>query len=139
MIETIRQSLGDVFTQQFGIELAPCKSKPRQEGYQAVIPFESDGKRWEAHVWLPQKALDQLALALFGDETPDEATREDLVREIANLVIGHFKSLSEAKGRNYTIGTPDFMGVGKVAKGDETLLYKLGNRCIAVTIKALDG
>lgn len=55
--------------------------------------------------------ISRIGTCLLGEEIRDEATRNDMALETANLVVGSAKVIArERLGLNMTIGTPRFDG-----------------------------
>ncbi len=131
--------MSEVFEHHFGMELAPCKSRPAQNGYRAKIPFICDTNGHSvATLWLQKPTLRKLSQILLFENDPDEETLEDLTSELANFIVGHAKMLASDRSMPCTISTPEFAGTGPLQNGCETLLFKTENRCIALQIKGKD-
>ncbi len=140
MNDLLKKSIAEVFWQHLGIELQQCKSRPRQNGYRAQIPFcmDSDGSS-TATVWVQRQTLKKVSEILLFDDDPDEETLKDLTSELANFIVGHAKMLASDKSLKCKIETPKFAGIGPLERGGTTYLYKIDNRCIALQVKGSDG
>ncbi len=140
MRDLLQTSMKEVFEQHLGIELQQCRSRPKQEGYKARIRFsdEKDGDSI-ATIWLQRHTLKKVSEILLFETDPDEDTLKDLTSELANFIVGHAKMLASDKNMKCKIETPEFVGIGTLAKGSITHLYKMENRCIALQIKGENG
>ncbi len=128
--------MAEVFEQHLGMKLAPCRSRPRQSGYTAHIPFSTEeGGDSVATVWVQKPTLKKVSRILLFENDPDEETLEDLAAELANFIVGHAKMLASDRNLPCRIETPEFAGIMPLQKGGSTLLYKAENRCIALQIK----
>ena len=108
-----------------------CKVDPHK-GFVAKIDINGD-ENYEIFVVVPQIKLDYIAELWFGDSNDYDV--EDLVKEIANLIVGNAKVIAENKGINFNISTPKFLGEYEDIKYDDILKFKFQNRCFYVIFK----
>ncbi len=128
--------MAEVFEQHLGMKLQPCRSRPRQDGYRAQIPFSSEKEGDSiATVWFQKPTLKRVSAILLFENDPDEETLEDLTSELANFIVGHAKMLASDRSLDCKIETPRFIGIGPLIENGLTHLYKTENRCIALQIK----
>ncbi len=140
VIDLFRTSITEVFEQHLGMKLSPCRNFPMQNGYKAQIPFSNrDENSFLATVWIQKSTLKKVSKILLFENEPDEKTLKDLTAELANFIVGHAKMLASDRNLSYKIETPEFIGIGPLQKKSHTLLYKIGNRCIALQIKEQNG
>ncbi|BBG65383.1 hypothetical protein NNO_0680 [Hydrogenimonas sp.] len=136
MTDLLKISMAEVFEQNFGMRLLPCKNLPNRDGYRARIPFLCEsGERSIATLWLQRPTLKLVSKILLFEDDPDEESLKDLTSELANFIVGHAKMLASDRNIPCRIETPEFAGVGPLQNGEETILFKTGNRCIALQVK----
>jgi CheY-specific phosphatase CheX len=111
--------------------LAECKVTPHK-GYIAEISISGD-KNYDIYVIIPQRKLEYISELWFGDK--NDYDTKDLVKEIANLIVGNAKVIAENKGINFTISTPKFLGEYKNIDYDDILKFKFKNRCFYILFK----
>ena len=112
-------------------KFSKCKVNPNK-GFVAKIDIKGD-ENYEIFVVVPKIKLDYIAELWFGDSNDYDV--EDLVKEIANLIVGNAKVIAENKGVNFDISTPEFLGEYKDIKYDDILKFKFKNRCFYVIFK----
>jgi hypothetical protein len=139
VIELFRTSVEEVFSDSFGLETEPCESLPKEKGFTAQIPFSDGSRDFIAHIWIEEAALKRLAGILLFDEDPDRETLEDLTAELANFIVGHAKMVASDRDLPYRMQTPAYTGEAPLESGENTLMFKVGGRCVAVQIKESHG
>jgi len=139
VVEILQKSIHDVFKDSLGIEIEYCKHRPRQKGYVAKIEFSYLNESGYAYLWIQRPTIKTVSEILLFEKNPDDEAIEDLVAELANFIVGHSKMLASDKGLECSIETPVFEGVKTLEDGLKTFLYKVGNRCLAIQIKGVDG
>jgi len=112
-------------------ELGECKVEPHS-GYVAKISISGD-KNYDIYVVIPKIKLEYISELWFGDK--NDYDTKDLVKEIANLIIGNAKVIAENKGINFNISTPEFLGEYENIDYDDILKFKFHNRCFYVLFK----
>jgi len=132
-------SLHHIFT-EYGFEVKKCKSLPKHEGYTSEIPYLNE-KREErvATIWVQKATLKKLCSLLIFEDNPDEATMEDMTKELANLIVGHAKMLAHNQNLEFDIKLPRFTGIRKPNPKLETLMYKIENRCLLIQTEETNG
>ena len=110
-----------------------CKVNPHK-GFVAKIEIEGD-ENYEVFVVVPKLKLDYIAELWFGDSS--DYDKQDLVKEIANLIVGNAKVIAEKKNRHFNISTPEFLGEYENIKYDNILKFKFKNRCFYVLFKEI--
>ncbi len=128
--------MAEVFDHHLGMKLLPCRSRPKQSGYTAHIPFSAEETGDAvATVWIQRATLKKVSQILLFESDPDEETLEDLTAELANFIVGHAKMLASDRNLPCQMKTPEFVGIMPLQKSGKTLLYKAENRCVALQIK----
>jgi len=105
--------------------------------YGAAIALYEDDIETQWYLLFKKNTLNEFSKALLFEDNLNEDDLDDLVKEVANMIIGSAKVILENKNSNstYKISTPDFLGhVPKVEllKLEEFLLYKIKNRTFVV-------
>ncbi|TLD97506.1 chemotaxis protein CheX [Helicobacter jaachi] len=66
----------------------------------------------------------------LGDKNPSEQSLEDMARELANLVVGRAKVMTQELGKNFNISTPEYLGYRLIKNYDHGLHFRLSRgRC----------
>lgn len=79
---------------------------PLTQGYLASIKLNDT----TIYILASTPLLTLLAQNLLFEDNPDAATLQDMTKELANLIVGKAKVLSQASGRAASISTPLFCG-----------------------------
>ena len=136
MIQAIEQATNNFFNDIIGIKIKPSKSIGKNLYGAAISMYEND----EETLWylLFQKhTLNEFSKALLFEDTLNEDELDDLVKEVANMIIGSAKVILETANtqNSYHISTPEFLGHipnYRLLKMEEFLLYKLKNRSFII-------
>lgn len=101
--------------------------------YGAAIALYQNGIENQWYLFFKKPTLNEFSKALLFEENLNEDDLDDLVKEVANMIIGSAKVSLETANRNhdYKIGVPDFLGHVQnpsTLKLEEILLYKIKNR-----------
>ena len=105
--------------------------------YAASISLYEDDIETQWYLLFKKNTLNVFSKALLFEDNLNEDDLDDLIKEVANMIIGSAKVILENKNSisTYKISTPDFLGhVPKVGllKLEEFLLYKIKNRTFVV-------
>ena len=79
---------------------------PLTQGYLASIKLNDT----TIYILASTPLLTLLAQNLLFEDNPDAATLQDMTKELANLIVGKAKVLSQASGQAASISTPLFCG-----------------------------
>ena len=79
---------------------------PLTQGYLASIKLNDT----TIYILASTPLLTLLAQNLLFEDNPDAATLQDMTKELANLIVGKAKVLSQEKGQTASISTPLFCG-----------------------------
>ena len=79
---------------------------PLTQGYLASIKLNDT----TIYILASTPLLTLLAQNLLFEDNPDAATLQDMTKELANLIVGKAKVLSQEKGQAASISTPLFCG-----------------------------
>ena len=79
---------------------------PLTQGYLASIKLNDT----TIYILASTPLLTLLAQNLLFEDNPDTATLQDMTKELANLIVGKAKVLSQEKGQAASISTPLFCG-----------------------------
>jgi len=121
------------YLESIEVDFDECKVNPKN-GLVAKISTKGD-KNYDVYVIVPQIKLDYIAELWFGDS--NDYDKEDLLKEIANQIVGHAKVIAEKDGINFDITTPDFIGEYQDIKYDDILKFKFKNRCFYLLFKEI--
>jgi chemotaxis protein CheY-P-specific phosphatase CheC len=105
--------------------------------YGAAIALCENQIETQWYLLFKKNTLNEFSKALLFEDDLNEDDLDDLVKEVANMIVGSAKVILEEKNSNstYKISTPDFLGhVPRVEllKLEEFLLYKIKNRTFVV-------
>ncbi len=71
---------------------------------------DQNGALYRVYVACDETLMRIIAFLFLGEEESDEVTLRDVALEVANMVIGSAKVISEERGTNpFSIGTPHFV------------------------------
>ncbi len=105
--------------------------------YGTSIPSTKDNKETNWYLFFKKDTLNEVAKVLLFEDNLSEDDLDDLLKEIANLIVGRAKVILEEKNRNrtYKLGTPEFLG--KVSdsfpvKLDDKMILKFKNRTFII-------
>jgi len=131
-MENILKKAVENYIESIEANITECKSTPKK-GFVAKIDISGDFNS-EIFIVLPEIKLDYIAELWFGDKT--DYDKEDLTKEISNLIIGNAKVIAQNIGKNFDISTPTFIGeFNKNIKYDDLLKFKFKNRCFYILFK----
>jgi CheY-specific phosphatase CheX len=119
------------YIQTFQAEIKECKMAPKK-GFVSKITITGD-RNYDIFVIIPKFKLDYISNFWFGDTNYEI---EDLVNEIANLIIGNAKAIAQQKGVYFNISTPHFLGEFKNIEYNDILKFKFKNRCFYLLFRS---
>lgn len=136
MLRAIDTAIKSFCTDIVGLEIQEAKYIG-DKLYGAAIALYENEKETQWYLLFKKHSLNQISKALLFDDDSKEDDLDDLVKEIANLIIGSAKVILETNNSNaqYRIGVPDFLGHvdnPKMLQLEEILLYKIKNRTFVV-------
>jgi len=136
MITAIDNATKSFCTDIIGIETKQAKSFGK-DFYGAAIALYEDEKETQWYLLFKKNTLNEFSKALLFEDNLNEDDLDDLVKEVANMIIGSAKVILEEKNENtkYKISTPDFLGhvpSVQLLKLEEFLLYKMKNRTFVI-------
>ena len=136
MITAINSATKSFCTDIIGLETKQAKHFGKNF-YGAAIALYENGIETQWYLLFKKNTLNEFSKALLFEDSLNEDDLDDLVKEVANMIVGSAKVILEDKNSNstYKISTPDFLGhVPKVEllKLEEFLLYKVKNRTFVV-------
>ena len=103
-LEILKKSFLEVM-QTLNTSLHPHPT-PLTQGYLASIKLNDA----TIYILASTPLLTLLAQNLLFEDNPDAATLQDMAKELANLIVGKAKVLSQEKGQAASISTPLFCG-----------------------------
>ena len=103
-LEILKKSFLEVM-QTLNASLHPHPT-PLTQGYLASIKLNDT----TIYILASTPLLTLLAQNLLFEDNPDAATLQDMTKELANLIVGKAKVLSQASGQAASISTPLFCG-----------------------------
>jgi len=128
MLKFIEESVKE-FVDSIGGEYGFCENIVK-DGF--VSKIEVDGHmNYEIYLKFPKKTLDLVSTLLFGD---DEYDLEDLLKEIANLIVGKAKVFASDKNIHFNISIPEFLEKKDISY-DEAKSYSINGECFSVFLK----
>ena len=136
MIKAIDQATTDFCTGIIGLEVHTAKSIGKDLYGAAIAMYENEVEsQW--YLLFKKHTLNEFSKALLFEDNLNEDDLDDLIKEIANMIIGSAKVILETKNKQniYKISTPDFLGHvpnHKLLKLEDFLLYKVKNRSFII-------
>ena len=103
-MEILKKSFLEVM-QTLNVSLHPHLT-PLTQGYLASIKLNDA----TIYILASTPLLTLLAQNLLFEDNPDAATLQDMTKELANLIVGKAKVLSQESGQTASISTPLFCG-----------------------------
>lgn len=70
----------------------------------------SGEQSYKITIYIADKSLTKMALLFLNEDLPDMETKTDLIKEIANLIVGKAKVVAQSDGLIFDISTPSFEG-----------------------------
>jgi len=136
MIQAMDNATRSFCTDIIGLDIQKAKSFGK-EFYGAAIALHQNDIETQWYLLFKKHSLNEFSKALLFEENLNEDDLDDLVKEIANMIVGSAKVILERKNpnTNYTMSTPDFLGhvpSVELLKLEEFLLYKIKNRTFVI-------
>ncbi len=136
MINAINMATKSFCTDIIGVDVKDAKSVGNTF-YGAAIALYEDDTEIQWYLLFKKANLIEFSKALLFEDTLNEDELDDLVKEVANMIIGSAKVILEKKNphKKYSLSTPDFLGhVPRIGllKLEEFLLYKIKNRTFVI-------
>lgn len=141
MIEIIHQATEHFCENIIETPITPAKT-PGQNFYGAAIALHVDNEEQQWYLLFKKETLNIFARALLLEDTLPKEELNDLVKEVANMIVGSAKVISEEKWphKQFKIDTPDFLGHVprmELLELEEFLLYKIRNRTFVIGKKVV--
>lgn len=136
MISAINSATKSFCNDIIGLETQQAKCFGKNFYGAAISICENDTEiQW--YLLFKKNTLNEFSKALLFEDNLNEDDLDDLVKEVANMIVGSAKVILEDQNSDitYKISTPDFLGhVPRVEllKLEEFLLYKIKNRTFVV-------
>ncbi|WP_291949779.1 chemotaxis protein CheX [Campylobacter sp.] len=110
MNKTLEYSIHHFFVQVLKLKIEPVNTI-KGELYGASIPIHFKDKEYSFYLFFQKKALNEIALFLLHEELKEDGLA-DLVKEVANQVVGYTKKLlNDANGKDeFKLGVPEYLG-----------------------------
>jgi chemotaxis protein CheY-P-specific phosphatase CheC len=136
MTHTIDSAVRNFCTNIINLHVEPAKHLG-DNLYGAAIAIFENNQETQWYLLFKKDTLNEFAKVLLCEDSLAEDELNDLVKEVANLIIGSAKVMLEHKDdlQHYKIGVPDYLGHvdnAKLLELEEILLYKVKNRTFAV-------
>ena len=136
MITAIDSATKRFCTEIIGLEIQQAKCFGKNF-YGASIAIYENSIETQWYLLFKKDTLNEFSKALLFEDNLSEDDLNDLIKEVANIIIGSAKVILETKNENreYKISTPEFLGhIQKVGllKLEEFLLYKIKNRTFVI-------
>ena len=123
------------YLESIEVDFNECKVDPKK-GLVAKISTKGD-KNYDVYIVIPKIKLDYIAELWFGDSS--DYDEKDLLKEIANQIVGNAKVIAEQNGIEFEITTPEYIGdfdnSSIIKEGNDILKFKFKNRCFYVIFK----
>ncbi|TDJ81950.1 chemotaxis protein CheX [Campylobacter volucris] len=140
MNKTLEYSIHHFCVQVLKLKIEPT-STIKGELYGASIPIYFKDEEYSFYLFFQKKALNEIALVLLHEELKEDGLA-DLVKEIANQIVGYAKKLlNDINGKDeFKLGVPEYLGhVEKLSsiKLKEKFTYTLKDSCFRIGYKKL--
>jgi CheY-specific phosphatase CheX len=89
--------------------------------YVAKIDIRGD-ENYEFFIYINKETLIKMAYMFLLEKNPTEDILKDLIKEIANIIIGKAKVLASEQKLNFDISTPDFVSTNQEITTDYDLI-----------------
>jgi chemotaxis protein CheX len=112
IVTAIQTAVSEVFSTMLGIEVEPCDSRQDPVGprtTEGIVSFVGLAGTWVGSGLISchsSLACRLCSLFLMTDSTEVDEEVQDAIGEIANMVIGNFKTVAEAKVGPLTLSIP---------------------------------
>ena len=140
MIKAIDKATKSFCRDIIGLEVQVGKSMGKNF-YGAAIALNQGDIETQWYLLFKKDTLNQFAKVLLSENHLNEDDLDDLVKEVANMIIGSAKVILEKDSNiNLKLSTPDFLGHvpdAKLLELEEFLLYKIKNRTFVIGKKTL--
>ena len=84
-------------------------SKPADGEFYASKIQISGEENYDFFIYIKKDTLSKMAYMFLFEENPNETMLQDLIKEIANVIVGKAKILASEQNINFDISTPDFV------------------------------
>ena len=128
MVKFIEESVKE-FVNTLKAKFGKCENEV-SDGYMSKIEVNGD-LNYEVYLSFPKKTLDKVSMLLFGD---DDYDLEDLLKEIANLIVGKAKVLASNKEVHFNISIPEFIDRKEISF-DDKMTYSIDGECFTIFLK----
>jgi len=136
MTDAITKATYVFFTDIVSLKIDTAKSAGKDFYGAAIALYENDVEtQW--YLLFKKHTLNEFSKALLFEDNLNEDDLDDLVKEVANMIIGSAKVTLEKENANntYKLSTPDFLGhvpnLG-LLKLDDYKVYKAKNRTFVI-------
>ena len=141
MITAIEHATKSFCTDIIGLEAQQAKYVGK-DFYGAAIALYENEIETQWYLLFKKSTLNEFSKALLFEDSLNEDDLDDLVKEVANMIVGSAKVILEKKNNNtqYKLATPDFLGHvpnAQLLKLEEFLLYKIKNRTFVIGKKVI--
>lgn len=136
MLNAIEQATTNFCVDIINLELKTAKHLSANLYGAAIAMYENDiESQW--YLLFTKHTLNEFSKALLFEDNLNEDDLDDLIKEVANMIIGSAKVILESNSpeKNYRISTPDFLGHVpnyRLLQLEEFLLYKIKNRSFII-------
>ncbi|RDU60118.1 chemotaxis protein CheX [Helicobacter marmotae] len=126
-MDIIHNSFFDVVKNSIN-EIPSDSIMPLKRGYLSKISMI--GTHNDVFLCFNKAFLRIFCLEFLDDSNPSEQALEDMARELANLVVGRAKVMTEELGKKFNISTPEYLGHRLIKNYDHGLHFRLkSGRC----------
>lgn len=141
MFNTISQALENFCTHQIRKPYILTKNEIDSEVVITYIDIESeDNKLYRVYVASDNSFLQTVTTLFLEEEDSDKQTMQDMMLELANLIVGSAKVIAEnGNATNFNIKTPILLDTNKFdINYDQLCTLEVENKKVSVAIKELN-
>ncbi len=142
MIEFLDKASEKFFNNILNLKIQDCKTKNYSEALCSKISIYKNNDKYDIIFLFKKTTINLISEHLLFEKKPDNETIYDLLKEIANLIVGNAKMLMEENDSKsvYALSTPEYMGIVKNIKElnfSKILMKKVHNRCFTIGIEEI--
>jgi hypothetical protein len=111
MVKYLEKAVENFFVSTLGLGYSICEADEIDDIYLTKISLLHESERLDFTIALSQKLINQISSVLLFEDEPDVDTAIDLLKEVANLIIGNLKMVwEESEEVSLELSTPEYMG-----------------------------
>ena len=110
--EILTQATYAFINEALGQEVKATKFKAMGDDFYVSKIHIKGEENYDFYIYIKKETLKKMALLFLYEKNPTEDILKDLIKEIANIIIGKAKVLASLKNIIFDISTPEFIRAG---------------------------